>query len=140
MVTAVLQLPIISGQLGHRGSFEDLRPRPKGVRRPQPERIHRAARNGIARQFADKRLQEFEELVQSEHTLSERHLSLLVITDVLGGNSWIHPCEPAGFDGLVREAFSQGQADPCANWVSAPGVVSRKKQIVPQLIAALAST
>lgn len=85
------------------------------------------------------RLDEFRSLAMDDHEKHERLMSLLVLTDVLNGDSWICALESEAETGLVRETFSHGTADPQEGWISAPGIVSRKKQLVPALMAAVAS-
>lgn len=85
------------------------------------------------------RLNEFSELARCDHEKNGRYISLLVLTDVLQGDSWICAAEADDVSGIVRTAFASSDSDPKPGWISAPGVVSRKKQIVPRLMTALAS-
>lgn len=89
----------------------------------------------------EDRLDEFRNLLQRDHESKGNLLSLLVITDVIKRNSWISACEANEAEGITAKTFAS-KADagiPPAGWVHAAGVVSRKKQIVPQLMATLAA-
>lgn len=63
-------------------------------------------------------------------------LSLLVVTDVLTGDSWITAVESHTVRGVVKEAFGGEQSRP--GWTLARGIVSRKKQVIPRLMQSLA--
>ena len=83
-----------------------------------------------------ERLERFHQLVRRDCEELGRLLSLLVLTDVLTGDSWMCSAESKAAAGIVNLAF--GGKEPCPNWRSTPGIVSRKKQIVPRLIQKLA--
>jgi len=65
-------------------------------------------------------------------------LSLLVVTDVLTGNSWITAAESGSAKGAVETSFGDKHSRP--DWTLAESVVSRKKQVIPRLMQALAET
>lgn len=86
--------------------------------------------------LSNDKLEAYQELVDADRTANNRLASLLVLTDVLEGNSWIYSSETKAAAGAVRTVYSGDE--PRTGWVEAPGVVSRKKQIVPSVMAALA--
>lgn len=80
-------------------------------------------------------LQAFEQRIARDRIAKGDLLSMMVVTDVLEGNSIIFADEEA--DGqLVGTCF--GDAYAARSWIDAPGVVSRKKQVVPPLMKSLA--
>lgn len=87
------------------------------------------------------RLQEFLNCLESHFSASDLLCSLLVITDVLQSRSIVAVCESADTSGAVTRLYAR-PADSTANasavWLPAPGVVSRKKQIIPNLMRCLA--
>ena len=84
-----------------------------------------------------EKLNAFRELVTKDRERNNRLLSMLVLTDVLSGNSWMYSSESTDAVGVVGETFSKDE--PVPEWISAPGIVSRKKQIVPRVMQALAN-
>lgn len=83
-----------------------------------------------------ERLEAFREQLERDFRMSAHLATLLVLTDVLKGDSWVAACESPLAAGLVSACF--GNAHPRPGWTLARGVVSRKKQIVPPLMRALA--
>lgn len=89
----------------------------------------------------EERLSEFRSLLQRDHETSGNLLSLLVITDVIKRNSWISACEAREAQGVTATTFGSTASvvQPPDGWLLAEGIVSRKKQIVPRLMASLAA-
>ncbi|MEM7314068.1 MAG: putative manganese-dependent inorganic diphosphatase [Planctomycetota bacterium] len=83
------------------------------------------------------KLQEFEKIIHHDRAKHGRLISLLVLTDVIKRDSWIFCSENEEAEGVTRQAFGDDQ--PFEGWTQATGVVSRKKQIIPKLVQALAS-
>ena len=63
-------------------------------------------------------------------------LGLLLITDVLTGDSWVTAAESTSANGVLESSFGGDEASP--DWTIAKGVVSRKKQVIPRVMQALA--
>ena len=82
------------------------------------------------------RLDAFRRLVAADFEREGRLLGLLFITDVLRGDSWMTFLEGREVAGVVEQCFGRSEAKP--GWTLARGVVSRKKQVVPPLVRALA--
>jgi manganese-dependent inorganic pyrophosphatase len=83
-----------------------------------------------------ERLDAFAAEVSKDFEGGSHLLSLLFITDVLRGGSWVTGRESAVAGGVIEACF--GAVQPRPGWTSAAGVVSRKRQIIPRLLAALA--
>jgi manganese-dependent inorganic pyrophosphatase len=83
-----------------------------------------------------ERLDAFRAHLAADFDKEERLLSLLFITDVLRGDSWMTWRETPQASGAVEQCFGKAVARP--GWILAKGVVSRKKQVVPPLVRALA--
>ncbi len=83
------------------------------------------------------KLAEFESIINSDRMRHARLVSMLVITDVIKRDSWIYCSESDESQGVIRAAFGEDQ--PVSGWTNAPGIVSRKKQIIPRMMEALAS-
>ena len=81
-----------------------------------------------SRQLLDRK-EEFLRFMESEKKKNEFDLVLLMITDVLQEGTYLLY---VGSDDTIRQAFS---AEPKENQVFLPGVMSRKKQIIPMLTA-----
>jgi inorganic pyrophosphatase/exopolyphosphatase len=86
----------------------------------------------------EDRLTAFRTAMLADFEQNQWLLSLLVVTDVLTGNSWITAAESGSAKGAVETSF--GDRHPCPDWTLAEGVVSRKKQVIPRLMQALAET
>jgi manganese-dependent inorganic pyrophosphatase len=82
------------------------------------------------------RLEAFQEQLSADFSKGTHLVSLLFLTDVLTGDSWIASRESVLALGVVESCF--GTTQPRPGWTLAKGVVSRKKQIVPRLLRALA--
>lgn len=81
-----------------------------------------------SRQLLDRK-EEFLRFMESEKKKNEFDLVLLMITDVLQEGTYLLF---VGSEETIRQAFS---AEPKENQVFLPGVMSRKKQIIPMLTA-----
>lgn len=84
----------------------------------------------------EERLNAFRNEMVADARKNQWLLSLLVVTDVLTGNSWITAVESSSATGVLKEAF--GDEHPRADWTLAEGIVSRKKQVIPRLMKSLA--
>ena len=83
----------------------------------------------------DALLERKSELLEALHSLRERQghlLSALMVTDILakGTELWV-----AGDKATIEQAFGRA---PDGGTLSLPGVISRKKQVAPKLLAAAA--
>jgi len=83
-----------------------------------------------------ERLDAFRRHIAADFEREGRLLSLLFITDVLRCDSWMTYREGKEASGVVEQCFGKSEAKP--GWILAGGVVSRKKQVVPPLVRALA--
>ncbi|MGH7378338.1 MAG: DHHA2 domain-containing protein, partial [Candidatus Methylomirabilales bacterium] len=83
-----------------------------------------------------ERLRSFRDLLLADFQRGSHLLSLLFLTDVLTGDSWVCSGESAEAAGLAASCF--GSVEPSPGWTLARGIVSRKKQIIPALLRALA--
>jgi manganese-dependent inorganic pyrophosphatase len=86
--------------------------------------------------FPPERLERFRELVAADFAAGSHLASLLFLTDVLSGDSWFTACEAPSVEGVAAACF--GTVSPRKGWTLAKAVVSRKKQIVPHILRALA--
>ena len=84
----------------------------------------------------DERLEQFRSELRRDFEQNDYLSSLLVVTDVLKRNSWITGIESSAADGSMRSAF--GSESPKPGWLEARNIVSRKKQIIPQLMQTFA--
>lgn len=87
--------------------------------------------------LSDDHLQKFRQLLGDHHRKSGEHCSYLFVTDVLKGFSWGTCFERDGTVGAFKRAFGQQAARP--DFCLMPGVVSRKKQVLPKLLEVLSS-
>jgi manganese-dependent inorganic pyrophosphatase len=83
-----------------------------------------------------ERLERFRDLLAADFAAESHLVSLLFLTDVLSGDSWFAACESPPAAGVSAACF--GTVQPRKGWTLAKGIVSRKKQIVPHLLRALA--
>ena len=83
-----------------------------------------------------ERLDAFRARLAADFESEEYLLSLLFLTDILQGRSWVTACESAAAKGVVKTCF--GANEPRPGWTLAQGIVSRKQQIIPRLMQALA--
>jgi manganese-dependent inorganic pyrophosphatase len=81
-------------------------------------------------------LDSFRGCLEEDFATAPHLISLLFLTNVLTGDSWVTACESPLLAGVVDSCF--GVARPRPGWTLAKGVLSRKKQIIPPLIRALA--
>lgn len=77
-------------------------------------------------------LDEFRQELARDFASCDYLSSLLVVTDVLTRNSWITSLESPAVQDSTQSAF--GSSTPKPDWIEARDVVSRKKQIIPQLM------
>jgi manganese-dependent inorganic pyrophosphatase len=83
----------------------------------------------------DALLERKSELLEALHSLRERHghaLSALMVTDIIAKGTELFV---AGDKATIEQAFGQA---PDGGMLSLPGVISRKKQVAPKLLAAAA--
>ena len=77
------------------------------------------------------RRDEMLEFIKNEHEANGYMTTLMVITDILKeGSTMLYRTE---VEGLIEKAFGI----PEKQWMFVPGVISRKKQVVPKLMEAL---
>jgi manganese-dependent inorganic pyrophosphatase len=81
------------------------------------------------------RLAAFRDLVAADFEKSSYLVSLLFLTSVLTGDSWVTCLESERARGVTAACF--GAHEPRPGWTLAKGIVSRKKQIAPKLLQAL---
>ena len=86
----------------------------------------------------EDRLNAFRKELLADFQKNQWLLSLLVVTDVLTGNSWITAAESGAAESVLQTSF--GDEHPQPDWTLASGVVSRKKQVIPRLMQALAES
>lgn len=89
-----------------------------------------------------EKLQLFRRCVEDHFASSDLLCSLLVITDVLKGDSLVTVCESSETGAAVQktyaaEAQSANSLPIHKHWLPGPGIVSRKKQMIPQLMRCL---
>lgn len=82
-------------------------------------------------------LETFQACVAADLRRGDQVLSCLFLTDVLSNESWLAYAEAESFAGTVETAFGRQYVREA--WLRVPGVVSRKLQMLPGLLAALAS-
>jgi manganese-dependent inorganic pyrophosphatase len=82
----------------------------------------------------NERKNELLEAIENEREEREDELFALMLTDILAGDTVLLS---AGNDGLVERAFGKRPVDGA---VELPGVMSRKKQVAPELLRAAASS
>ena len=82
------------------------------------------------------RLDAFRHFLQEDFAKGAHLISLLFLTNVFTGDSWVTVCESPDAAGVVASCF--GTTQPREGWTLAKGVLSRKKQIIPPLMRALA--
>ena len=87
-------------------------------------------------ELSEEQFDAFRNELQRDFDSNDYLTSMLVVTDVVNGNSWITGCESQPAKGATEIAF--GHESPQPGWVSADNVVSRKKQIVPTLMKTFA--
>ena len=89
-------------------------------------------------ELSDEQLQAFRDELQRDFEKNNYLTSLLVVTDVVDGHSWITGCESPGVEGTTELAFGREGESPRPGWLQASNVVSRKKQIIPALMKTFA--
>lgn len=87
-------------------------------------------------ELTEQQFEAFRDELQRDFDSNDYLTSMLVVTDVVSGNSWIAGCESKPAEGATELAF--GDESPHPGWVAADNVVSRKKQIVPTLMKTFA--
>ena len=87
-------------------------------------------------ELSPEQLSSFRDCLQEDFRKSTHLISLLFLTNVFAGDSWVTACESPLAAGVVASCF--GATHPRSEWTLARGVLSRKKQIIPPLIRALA--
>jgi manganese-dependent inorganic pyrophosphatase len=90
------------------------------------------------RSLPEERLRAFRNALLADFQQNQWLLSLLVVTDVLTGDSWITAAESGAARSVLQTSF--GDEHPHPDWTLAAGIVSRKKQVIPRLMQALAET
>jgi len=87
--------------------------------------------------LCEERLREFRSQLAAHHDQSGELFSLLFFTDVLTGQSLGTAFEREPATGTLSSAFGQDWKHP--DFLLMPGVVSRKKQVLPAVLKCLAS-
>ena len=90
--------------------------------------LETVALNGLP----EDRLDSFRSELRADFERNQHLSTLLVVTDVLERNSWITGFESPSAIGSLTATFGNSFARD--GWIEAPGVVSRKKQIIPRLL------
>lgn len=88
--------------------------------------------------LSDEQLRAFRDELQRDFERNNYLTSLLVVTDVINGDSWITGCESPKVEGTTEMAFGNDSQHPCPGWLQANNIVSRKKQIIPALMRTFA--
>lgn len=83
-----------------------------------------------------ERLDALRKYVQMDFRRNDYLLSILLLTNVLEGDSWLTVCEAPAVEGIIASCF--GNHRPREGWFLARGIVSRKRQVLPVLMRALA--
>lgn len=91
-------------------------------------------------ELSDEQLEAFRDQLQRDFDRNNYLTSLLVVTDVVNGDSWITGCESPSVEGATQRAFGQDGESPRPGWLHARNVVSRKKQIIPALMKTFAES
>lgn len=92
--------------------------------------------------LAEETFHQYRRCLQAHFESTDLLCSLLFITDVLKGHSVVSICESAETNGAVQAmyeaALDTDSTPPVAtDWLFSPDTVSRKKQIIPQLMKCL---
>jgi manganese-dependent inorganic pyrophosphatase len=83
-------------------------------------------------------LEALREALVNSFPASNHLVSLLFVTDVVAGESWVTAAELPTVSGVTASCF--GRDAPAPGWTRAPGIVSRKKQVIPLLMRALSES
>ena len=86
-----------------------------------------------------ERLRTFKACLDSHFRTTDLLCSLLIITDVVQGTSLMTACESPDLQGccsqlFIRQPSTTHLKHQPTDWWMAPGVVSRKKQVIPPLM------
>lgn len=96
-------------------------------------------------ELPQERLRTFKEYLETHFSSTDLLCSLLLITDVVRGTSLMTACESPALQGCCSQLFRHlpsttqvkdrtTEGHPAPDWWLAPGIVSRKKQVIPSLM------